>query len=566
MRRRQGFLPRVAVLLAVTSLIAAVSLTPATSLSEAGARRLGPQGAHTITVTPWGPDQATIDGTKRRLSKHPALQTYLKGKRYRMLSFDFVESAVKVEKPEPPSSYRATFFDYTSNRAIIASGRFSDYAVFVSFSTTQPLPSPEEFEAAVRILSKDSTFGPAIKAGTLQPYPPMPPLVDISLPIGKVERTVTVGLLPNGGKASHEIVGVNMIRESVSRYFGGAPPTSNAAELNCGVQSAAQSTTTIGTTGQFQIAINRGAQEIWSFLVIRPSASSGNNRSGIELRDVKFRGKLVLARANVPILNVQYYRNACGPFRDWAWQEGKFVANGTLLVADNPQPSDGGMSGILQSTSEPQTVLDNGTDAGNFRGVAIYDREEVTLVSELNAGWYRYINKWIFNDEGIISPRFGFGGTINSCVCNGHIHHVYWRFDFDIKTADNNFITEDYHGLLNTISTESMRPRLASDQFWLVQNSVTGETVIIKPGRLDGNYDKYGHGDIWFLRNHFPSEIDDSGLGSGTDAHIDPMVNSESILNQDVVVWYGAHWRHDHFDTPNEGPNLCGPDLVLQKY
>ncbi len=559
MRRWLGVLA-VVTLLVGGSFIALVSLAGANSSLSARQKAKSP---HTITVTPWGPDQTTIDDTKGRLLKSPVLLRYLAGKSYRMLSFDFLESGVKEAKAEPPSRYRATFFNYTSNRAIVATGRFTDSALEVSVSNEQPLPSPEEFEAAVSILSKDPEFGPAIRDGSLQPYPPMPPLVDISLPTSRVERTLTVGLLPKDGKGSNEVVGVNMIRESVIRYEGGAPKTSNAIELNCGVANAAQATTASGTAGQFQVVITRGTEVIWEFLCIRPSASSGNNRSGIELRDVKFRGKMVLSRANAPILNVQYYQNACGPFRDWSWQEGMFVANGTDVPGTN--------GGVRMCTDEPQTVLDNGTDTGNFRGVAIYDREEVTLVSELNAGWYRYISKWIFHDEGIISPRFGFGATTNSCVCRGHVHHVYWRFDFDLGTAANNGAAEDNQGFLKTMETESMRARVYKDQFWVVSNSVTGEAVVIKPGPLDGNYDKYGQGDLWLLQSHFPAEIDDAGQPTGgcsTCAHINPMVNSESIMNQDIVVWYGAHWIHDHFDAPQhgDGPYVNGPDLILQKY
>ena len=547
-------------LLVGSSLIALVSLAGVKPLFGASAGHQS-QGPHTITVTQWGPDQVTIDETKSRLVSHPSLQRYLKGTRYRMLSFDFVESALKEAKTEPPSRYRATFFDYTGNRAVAVNGRFSDFVVDVSLSSEQPVPSPEEFDAAVSILSKDRTLGPAIRDGMLQPYPPMPPLADISLPTGKVERTVTVGLQPKDGKGTHEVVGVNMIRESVTRYEGGAPQSSNAIDLNCGVASAGQATTSRGTAGQYEVVISRGAQEIWRFICIRPAASSGNNASGIELRDVKFRGKLVMSRGNVPILNVQYYKNLCGPYRDWSWQEGMFAANGSYVVG-------GSGSGIMLCTDEPQTVVENGTDTGNFRGVAIYDREEVTLVSEMNAGWYRYISKWIFHDEGMISPRFGFGATTNSCVCNAHIHHVYWRFDFDIVTAANNVITERFNNAFDKQEFEIMRPRLGGDQEWSVENSVTGEGVIIEPGPLDGNFDKYGRGDLWFLRSHFPSEIDDSGQGGGTDAHIAPFLNGESILNQDVVVWYGAHWGHTHFDAPehNDGPAVCGPDLILQRY
>jgi len=500
------------------------------------------------------------------LLNNPILQRYLAGKNYRLLSFDFLESGVKKTTPQPPNRYRAIFFNYFSNTAIIATGSFTDETVAVTLSLEQPNPSPEEFDAAVNILMRDPNLGDAIRDGSLQPYPPMPPLVDIDQPVNKVERTLTVGLLPKDPKWKNEVVGVNMIRETVSRYIDGAPRTSYAVQANCGVASAGQSTTSAGTPGQFEVVISRGPEEIWRFICIRPSASSGNNRSGIELRDVRFRGKMVLSRANAPILNVQYYQNLCGPFRDWSWQEGMFVANGTDVPNTN--------GGIRICSDEPETVLDNGTDTGNYRGVAIFDREEVTLVSELNAGWYRYISKWIFHDDGVISPRFGFGATTNSCVCNGHIHHVYWRFDFDVATAANNSIAEFTQGVLKDIDTESMRPRVGGDEYWKVSNTVSGETVIIRPGPLDGNYDKFGQGDLWLLRSHFPSEIDDSGQPTGgcsTCAHLNPMLNSESIVGQDVVVWYGGHWIHDHFDGPSganhaDGPHVNGPDLILQKY
>jgi hypothetical protein len=539
-------------------------MTKATGLFNRGlnsAKLSRAQEPHSIQVTPWGPDQATIDETKSNLLKQSSLQRYLKGARYRMLSFDFVESDTKTAgRSEPPSRYSATFFDYSNNRAIVANGQFKSSGVEVSVPTAQPRPSPEEFEAAVSILTKDPRLGPAIREGSMQPYPPMPPLVDIELPTGKVERTVTVGLMPTDGKVGNEVVGVNMIRESVIRYTEGAPKTSNAIELNCGVPSAGQASTGRGVAGQFQVVISRGSEEIWRFIAIRPSASSGSDASGIDLRDVKFRGKLVMTRANAPILNVQYARNQCGPFRDWSWQEGMFVANGTDVPGTN--------SGVRICTDEPQTVLDNGTDTGNFRGLAIYDREEVTLLSELNAGWYRYISKWIFHDDGMISPRFGFGATTNSCVCRIHTHHVYWRFDFDLATAANNYVAELTQGVFKAVEFESMRPRLSLDQQWVVNNSVTGEACIIKPGLHDGNYDKFGVGDIWILRNHFPSEIDDSSQPGGAEAKLNPFLNNESIINQDIVVWYGAHWAHDHFDAPshNDGPATAGPDLILQKY
>jgi len=102
---------------------------------------------------------------------------------------------------------------------------------------------------------------------------------------------------------------------------------------------------------------------------------------------------------------------------------------------------------------------------------------------------------------------------------------------------------------------------------------VSGESVVIRPGALDGNYDKFGQGDLWMLRSHFPNEIDDSGQPAGTCstcAHLNPMLNNEVIAGQDLVVWYGGHWTHDHFDQSMplhcDGPHVNGPDLILEKY
>src|SRR5436190_21256259 len=57
---------------------------------------------------------------------------------------------------------------------------------------------------------------------------------------------------------------------------------------------------------------------VWTFDWLGPDASSGvgHGRSGIELRQVKYKGKLVLYQAHVPVLNVLYekpYYPSCGP-------------------------------------------------------------------------------------------------------------------------------------------------------------------------------------------------------------------------------------------------------------
>ncbi len=114
---------------------------------------------------------------------------------------------------------------------------------------------------------------------------------------------------------------------------------------------------------------------------------------------------------------------------------------------------------------------------------------EVVLVSEMEAGWYRYISEWRLHANGTIRPRFGFSAVQDSCVCNIHHHHPYWRFDFDIRTAGNNRVREYNDPPLvgrsnwHTKSFEIRRPRdPARKRKWRVENNVTGEGYDIIPG------------------------------------------------------------------------------------
>ncbi len=108
------------------------------------------------------------------------------------------EPEAKVSRvPSPPDRFRATIFDYTNDRTLFVEGRLAKPKVVeVSHSARQPLPSAEEFQEAAGILSREQALGPAMCAGRLQPYPPMPPLANTELPDRRTERTITVGLLP----------------------------------------------------------------------------------------------------------------------------------------------------------------------------------------------------------------------------------------------------------------------------------------------------------------------------------------------------------------------------------
>ena len=519
-----------------------------------------------INVERFGLRPEAIDELSRAAFELPALRERLREKRNRLLSIELEDAEVdgKTSAPAPPDRYRATIYNYDENQVISAVGRIDGReSVEVSEAGYQPLPTEQEFEEAVEVLEEDLDLGPAISERWLVPYRPMPPLIDAELPDGRMERTVAVGLMPQGDGGRHEIVGVNMIHRTVSRFPGRAPELSAARAAVCGLPNANQPTTSRGTPGQFRVRINRGGTELWSFLVVRPAASSGTNGSGVELRRVDYRGKRVLFRAHAPILNVRYNGNACGPFRDWQWQESRFQADGTDVAP-----------GIRRCPTPAQTILESGTDTGNFRGVAIYRvGQETVLVSEMEAGWYRYVSEWRLHENGTIRPRFGFAAVRNSCVCEVHHHNVYWRLDFDIGTAENNMVREfnsppifppnNWH-THRFEATRRRRPELS--RRWQVRNSQTDDAYDLIPGPDDGVADDFARSDVWILRFN-EGEIDDgiSAVPSQTGpsqanapAEIGRFNNGQSIRNQDVVVWYAAHFTHDVHE---EAGHYVGPVL-----
>jgi hypothetical protein len=400
----------------------------------------------------------------------------------------------------------------------------------------------------------------AIDAGEIETYRPMPPLLDNESPDGRAERTLNVGLRSRED-ASHRFVGVRMFDRGLVWEHPLFPrPDVGECEPPPGVDACPSS----GSSGQVWVTVKQGGQTIWRFLVVRPAASSGTNGSGVGLRYVDYRGKRVLYQAHVPILNVEYSSEGtdigCGPtYRDWQDSETCFDAPLGLDV----------IPGYRICSVPAQTILDSGSDSGNFRGVALYVQgQEVVLVSEMRAGWYRYISEWRLHTNGTIRPRFGFAGTANPCTCKPHHHHVYWRLDFDVRTPWNTLVvvfndpsimgSSNWHTMTYVIR----RPRDAGHSGNGVTNASTGEATSSCPAPTR-NQTPYGVGDLWVLRWH-PGEVDD-GVGFTTNpaqstAHIDNFKTlPELVAKTDVVIWYAAHFLHDE---AHGGGHWVGPDLL----
>jgi hypothetical protein len=539
-----------------------------------------------IDVKPFGPSQETVTAISELVMKNKLVKKYLDGTSNRLLWFEFIDPDDEYSKNHnensPPNHFRITFYDYTNNRTIFVKGILEEHdkpkIVDIEESNLQPLPNNEEFQEALQIFNQNKKNIDSLTNEQIQIYPPMPPLLNIELPDGTIQRTINLGLIASNNGINtdsnhenrlqlHEIVGINMIDQTIVRYENRAPSHSLARDSTCGLPYADQPTAS-GIAGQVWVTVKQGNTTIWKFLAVRPAASSGTNGSGVELRYVDYKGKRVLYRAHVPILNVKYNQDACGPYRDWQNEEGMIKANG----------SDIGSSGFRLCSSPATTILDTGSDLGNFLGVAIYVKgQEVILVSEMEAGWYRYISEWRLHANGTITPRFGFTAVnTSSCVCNTHHHHAYWRFDFDIHTASNNRVREYNDPPLagsskwHTIKYETKRFRDPSKKRkWRVEHIDRDKGYDIVPGSDDSIATSspdwpFPRGDLWFLR-YRGTEIDDGSIAVGPpyETELDRFINGESLKGKDVVVWYGGHFTHDVSSEPaGSHGHVVGPKLV----
>jgi hypothetical protein len=441
-------------------------------------------------------------------------------------------------------------------------------AVTVEEVAYQPAPSRDELDVAFEVVRRDYQLAALIEREGLRPYAPMPPVAGVDLEDGRTERVLTVGLIDERG-VTRQYVGVRMRDRVVLPDLPGLP---HPEGRHCEPARPDDSCPSTGTTGQVWVNVLQGGTRIWRFLLARPAASSGTNGSGAELRFVDYRGHRVLYRAHVPILNIEYFdegqRDGCGPtYRDWQNQEACFDAP----VGSDPVP------GIRVCPAPARTIIESGSDTGNFRGVALYvSGTEVVIVTELAAGWYRYISQWRLGADGTISPRFGFAATANTCTCLGHHHHVYWRLDLDVDGISPNRVEEfndpplfggsNWH--LKTFEIRRSRDP-ARKRHWRVSNPRTGAAYRLHPGVSDGNATAYGVGDLWVLRFH-GNEIDD-GQTFTTDpslsrARLDNFaVPAEAVADRDVVLWYAAHFLHDEAHG-HPGGHYVGPDLRPERW
>ncbi|HUQ63346.1 MAG TPA: hypothetical protein VM121_06315 [Acidimicrobiales bacterium] len=512
--------------------------------------------------------QEAVAKASKALLADQQLRQIFQGNDLWLVGFDVID---KVDGNPP--RFSTIVHDTATGRSVRAEGAFYDDpedlgALSITPTAQQQPPTDEEFDWAVETLKNDMDWGKVIFVEGVEAYRPSPALANIGYPDGSVERVITVGLRSEAGDGPrHRIMGVKTWDGKAVPEPTGVPAPS---DKECGVRRdpTPPAEETVEGAPRVRVQVRREGEEraLWDLVVVRPRASSGTNGSGIELRNVDYKGQSVLHRAHLPIATVEYDEEdraaaGCAPLeRVWLREESGFEA-----TAADGQPDDP-IAGFRVCAEAPRTIIDADEEQGQFCGVALrLEGEELVIVSQVKAGWHRYVNEWRLHADGTIRPRMAISAVHNPVTCSPHVHHLYWRFDFDIVGMVNvvqEHNDEPVHGTSSwhTVRFEVARPRNTErGRFWRVRSARSSQGYSLMPGANDDVAGTTGAGDVWVVR-YDDSEVDD-GVGPSVDpeqapAQLDWFVTGESAHTADVVLWYAAHAARPGTPAP------VGPDLV----
>jgi hypothetical protein len=146
-----------------------------------------------LKIQSFGPTPEQVQALAGTVARHRAIQEYLAKTHHRLLRIDLLDppEAPKSAKPKVPNRFRATFFDYTNNRTVFATGSLPKPTTLeVTESGLQPRPSEEEFQEAVGIVRKSPEFSDALGKQSLRPYRPMPRIWSCRWPGFKAREVV----------------------------------------------------------------------------------------------------------------------------------------------------------------------------------------------------------------------------------------------------------------------------------------------------------------------------------------------------------------------------------------
>lgn len=259
------------------------------------------------------------------------------------------------------------------------------------------------------------------------------------------------------------------------------------------------------------VAANGYAADIewegWSF-----DYSTNSNSSGLVLTNVRYNGELILGRASMPVMRVEYENDICGPYAD-------------ILSPSQLEPANSGA---------PNDVCDNQSVCR--RSFTQDGERKFEIGSNWQIGEYQIYQTYYFSENGTIDSRVYSRGL--QCVIN-HGHHAHWMFDFDIGDAENDRIARGDSNLQQTEFNDLRE----NTTYWTVEDPAYNTRVRLIPSDDDGEPNNFSRWDA-AARKFNSGEVGRWRLGARGEIGDNYNSPAESIDGEDLVLWYVSHLPH----------------------
>ena len=315
------------------------------------------------------------------------------------------------------------------------------------------------------------------------------------------------------------------------------------------------------------------AEPIWELCWLGPNQSVGPRGSGMELRNVHWKGRFVLRRAHAPMLFAEYRGGAGGNcYRDWK------DTRATILAATGVQNRLGQIpaGGEAAKTScDRSTHPTQAHDMCPFGlpvppgyscalGVMIEDMgDHVLLTTQYIADWYMYTSRIALHADGRIVPTFGFGNRNGTFSEVTHWHHNYWRFEFDIDGLGNNTVSSN--GIDRAVEFSDLREATGGigggPKTWEVRNAASGNGFRLVPGANDYLVPANQSGRGFHLTDFMATRVNINEYGDTPSddlldctMHVAHLVNGQAIANTNQALYYRVAVRDT---TAHDWPPDC---------
>lgn len=285
---------------------------------------------------------------------------------------------------------------------------------------------------------------------------------------------------------------------------------------------------------------------------------------GLCLLDGYYAGRKIFKKLSLPVIRVKYVKDGshipylgsiipdgCGPYADHIqWVTAESIFGHLSDLAGSPHHLVRMQKFGDQYVGMQEFIISDNGISTKWMEIGVYAR----------IGEYHIYMVYYLSDR-LICPRIYSRGL----ACNlQHVHHPYWRFDFDLDGTDNQRVllarNNNYAAYYDLEGMDVMAPN--SNTRWGVQNITTKATAWVFPDLPPHDGDEQGAVDAFSvmdanIRIYRPEE--DCWPFHTNELDFQPQVNPDG---KDVVLWFVSHLLHIP-DGTGDPWHCVGPTIVL---